>query len=292
MGGSVMTGSPPPAAVLSLATSWLSSRTRRDMVSTSRNASEGSSLILRRKFFRSTVNTRASPSARTVADRTSCSKTAISPISSSRPATLSRVSLPSFSRRISTWPSWITIHRVSDLALSDDDLSVVVQPSPAPLGSCSHSHLPPMPLRAGRRGEGPCQSQEKTRVKHSAEDVAVRRAPGEHVPQDAAQTALLTGSCCSASTARRTTCRNRRLRCTRLVRRNVMLAQHVVAGDGAADGPVVPPEGGFRDAVEDRRAGGGLRGPVGGADAVLVQPRDPAVADEHQTVGVRLAPRH
>jgi hypothetical protein len=52
------------------ATSSANSRSRRDRVCTTRQASEGSSWILRRKFFWSMVRTLAWPKARTVAIRT------------------------------------------------------------------------------------------------------------------------------------------------------------------------------------------------------------------------------
>jgi len=52
---------------------------RWDMIRTRLKASDGSSCTRRRKLFLSMVSTRASPRARTVTERTSRSKMAISP---------------------------------------------------------------------------------------------------------------------------------------------------------------------------------------------------------------------
>src|SRR5512134_135748 len=105
-------------------------------------------------------------------------------------------------------------------------------------------------------------------MKHSAEDVAVGRAAGEQVPQDAAQPAIyarlvLLGLNCTEDHPAEHAASLHTLR-----KAERQLTQEVVFSDRAADWPILPSEGGFRDAAEDRSTRGGLRGSIGGADTI------------------------
>lgn len=119
------------------------------------------------------------------------------------------------------------------------------------------------------------------------EDIFVRCAPGEGVPENGAHVWNM---------AVRLLLRDHPEYATAIMRVALNLARNgkdefsdpVIEFDFLADRQEISLEGPFGDAVKNSGRGGSFGGPVCSANPILIQPARPRVSNEYHTVGKRL----